>query len=122
MGQKIVIEKHFTLSRQLPGPDHPFALEPKQLTKMVTLIRLAEQSLGVKQDIYTPSEQAFKHGRRSVISKSALKAGTVLQADMLTTKRPFFDAHVPAMDFDTIIGKKINHDIAPDTPTLMEVD
>ena len=113
-----VIEKHFTLSRQLPGPDHPFALEPKQLTKMVTLIRLAEQSLGVKQDIYTPSEQAFKHGRRSVVSASALKAGTVLQADMLTTKRPFFDDNVPAMAFDAIIGKKIKHDITPDTPIL----
>ena len=115
-----VIEKHFTLSRHLHGPDHPFALEPKQLTKMVRLIELAEQSLGVKQDIYTPSEQAFKHGRRSVVSARAIKAGTVLQADMLTTKRPFFDDNVPAMDFDNLIGKQINCDVAPDTPILLK--
>ncbi len=113
-----VIEKHFTLSQHLPGPDHPFALEPKQLKKMVKLIKLAEESIGIKKDEYTPSEQAFKHGRRSVVSACALQKGQVLTEKMLTTKRPFFDENVPAMDFSNIIGRTITQDIAEDTPIL----
>ena len=115
-----VIEKHFTLSKKMPGPDHAFALEPAELTQMMEAIKLTQASLGVKQTEYTASEQNFKHARRSVISDVALRKGTILQADMLTTKRPFFEGNVAALDFELMIGRQMQVDIDKDTALKWE--
>ncbi len=115
-----VIEKHFTLSKQLQGPDHAFALEPEQLVEMVNAIQLAEQSLGMKQSIYTDSEQSFQHARRSVVSKIKLHYGDNITQDQITTKRPFFNGNVAAYDYEMILGKRLNRDVNTDTPLLWE--
>ena len=109
------IEKHFTLSRHLDGPDHKFAMEPNQLKEMVDLIREAELTLGFK-DGYTESEQNFKPAMRSVVTRRALKAGELLTVNNITTKRPCFDHTAPAMDYYNIIGYPVESDIDADTP------
>jgi N,N'-diacetyllegionaminate synthase len=103
-----IIEKHFTLSKRLPGPDHSFALEPNELKEMVKHIRFAEQSV-IKQtsDGISESELPFKPAMRSVVAKRSIKAGEVLTADNITTKRPFLNGNIPASEFQYIIGKVV---------------
>lgn len=109
-----VIEKHFTLSRLLPGPDHPFALEPAELKQMVDNILLAEQSLGVK-GTYSESEKNFINARRAIVAKVPLKKGDILTPENITTKRPFLESNLPASDFYINLNKIVNKDIPADT-------
>lgn len=101
-----IIEKHFTLSKHLPGPDHPFALEPNQLKEMVQHIIFAEESI-LKQTIdeVSPSEQPFKQAMRSVIAKKTIKKGEIFTLDNITTKRPFLEGNIPARHFEFTLGK-----------------
>lgn len=101
-----VIEKHFTLSKHLPGPDHPFAMEPHQLKEMVDLIRQTELTLqNTYRGIFTPSEENFKKAMRSVVAKTDIKKGEILTIDNITTKRPFLEGNIPASDFKNLLGK-----------------
>lgn len=106
-----VIEKHFTLDRTMEGPDHPFALEPGELKKMIEYIKEAELSLIRHESEYTPSEQSFSKARRSVVSKVDLKKGDILTVDNITTMRPLLEDSIPAMDYELILGKIINEDL-----------
>jgi sialic acid synthase SpsE len=102
-----IIEKHFTLSKHLPGPDHPFALEPNELKEMIQYIRFAEQSLIKKSpEGISQSEQSFKQAMRSVVAKKSIKAGDTLTVDNITTKRPFLEGNIPASKFEYILGRK----------------
>lgn len=109
-----IIEKHYTLSKLLPGPDHSFALEPYQLKEMVNNIILAEESLGEKNG-YTESEKSFINAQRSVVTKTPLKAGDILTPSNITTKRPFLNGNIPALDFYNILNKSVNKDLPEDT-------
>jgi N,N'-diacetyllegionaminate synthase len=114
-----IIEKHFTLSKKLPGPDHPFALEPDELKQMVDNIRFAELSIQKQSsDEISTSEQTFTKAMRSVVTKVNLKKGDILTKDNITTKRPFLKNSIPAMDFENVIGYPIDKDIIADTPLL----
>ncbi len=114
-----IIEKHFTLSKNLPGPDHPFALEPDELKQMVSHIRFAEKSIQKQSsDEISDSEQSFTKAMRSVVTKVDLKNGDILTKDNLTTKRPCLLNSVPAMDFENIIGLPVEGNIKADTPLL----
>jgi sialic acid synthase SpsE len=108
-----VIEKHFTLDRNLPGPDHPFALEPDELKTMVKQIRYAEKCRGSKIGFST-SEQKFKTAMRSIVAKKPIKKGEIFTIDNLTTKRPFLDGNVAALEWGHTIGKISNQDYNPD--------
>jgi N,N'-diacetyllegionaminate synthase len=111
-----VIEKHYTLSRYLQGPDHAFALEPKELAEMVAYIRFAEKCKGHKvEPIPSMSERKFGKAMRSVVAKRTLKAGEVLTEDNITTKRPFLSGSIPASDYYAVLGDKINLDIEEDS-------
>jgi N-acetylneuraminate synthase/N,N'-diacetyllegionaminate synthase len=84
-----VIEKHFTLDRRLPGPDHPFALEPDEFKTMVKGIRVVEAAMGSPLKCMLPEEEEMARlGRRSIVAKVEIPKGTIIEADMLTTKRP----------------------------------
>jgi sialic acid synthase SpsE len=109
-----VIEKHFTLSKHLPGPDHPFALEPNQLKEMVDLIKQAELSLTPQLSIFSESEQAFKQAMRSVVAKTNIKKGDILTVDNITTKRPFLEGNTPAKYFEFTLGKIADEDYNED--------
>tara|TARA_Y100000592_G_scaffold100175_1_gene178999 strand:- start:322 stop:1299 length:978 start_codon:yes stop_codon:yes gene_type:complete len=108
-----VIEKHFTLSRNLPGPDHPFALEPKELKEMVDNICLTEVSLGRKKDQYTESETGFSKARRSIVAKTNIKKGDILTVNNITTMRPFLEGNIPASKWYDIIGTTANKKYKP---------
>jgi len=84
-----VIEKHFTLSRKMVGPDHCFALEPEEFKRMVIAIRECEHCLGSYEKICTESEKIhYLRGRRSIFSAREIKKGQVLTYDDFSILRP----------------------------------
>jgi sialic acid synthase SpsE len=109
------VEKHYTLSREMVGPDHPFALEPDELIAMVTGIREAQAALGNgRKEGPTPEEreEMFTLGRRSLIAARDLPAGTVLEPDMVTVKRPGFG--IPPKYMDIVVGRPLKVDVEED--------
>lgn len=120
-----VIEKHFTLNRRLPGPDHPFALEPEELKTMVDYIRYAERCKGNKGDriaenSISSSERKYGKALRSVVAKRNLKKGEILTEQNITTKRPFLDGSIPAADYYSILGENIKLDLEEDSILFKE--
>lgn len=85
----VVIEKHFTLDKTLPGPDHLASLNPEELNEMVNDIRQVEQALG--NGFKEPSMIEMKNrtaARKSIVAKTSIEVGTVLTEAHLTVKRP----------------------------------
>lgn len=84
-----VIEKHFTISKKLKGPDHKASLEPDELEKMIKLIRQTEIILGSHNKIITPSEHRTKMlVRKSIVASINIKKGEIFSKKNITTKRP----------------------------------
>lgn len=110
-----VIEKHFTLSRHLPGPDHPFALEPHQLKEMVDLIRTTETAFTPQIGEYSQSEKDFIKARRSIVAKTNIKQGETFTKNNITTKRPFLDNCTPASEFENLLGTTAKKDYEEDS-------
>lgn len=108
-----VIEKHFTLDRKLPGPDHQASLEPAELTTMVAAIRNIEVALGDGIKRLTPSEAKNKPvARKSLVASRAIKAGEEFTSENITAKRP--GTGISPMRWDEIIGKKALRDFMAD--------
>lgn len=108
-----VIEKHFTLDRNLPGPDHKASLEPKELKAMVAAIRSIEVALGDGIKRPTPSEaQNIPVVRKSIIASKSIQLGEVFTTKNLTTKRP--GTGISPMRFDEVLGKNAKRDFAED--------
>tara|TARA_B100000787_G_scaffold170069_1_gene163811 strand:- start:9293 stop:10300 length:1008 start_codon:yes stop_codon:yes gene_type:complete len=108
-----VIEKHFTLDKNLPGPDHKASLKPDELKAMVNAIRNIEISLGDGIKRLTPSEALNKPvARKSLVAGKAIKAGEVFSVENITTKRPGIG--ISPMNWDTVIGSKAVRDFMAD--------
>ena len=108
-----VIEKHFTLDRNLPGPDHQASLEPEELKAMITAIRNIEVALGDGIKRLTPSEAKNRPAaRKSLVTSEAIKAGEVFNAQNITAKRP--GTGISPMQWDEVIGRKAPRDFAAD--------
>jgi N,N'-diacetyllegionaminate synthase len=108
-----VIEKHFTLDRNLPGPDHQASLEPAELKAMVAAIRNIEVALGDGIKRLTPSEARNKSVvRKSLVASRAIAAGEVFIAANLTTKRP--GTGISPMRWDEAIGRTAKRSFAAD--------
>ena len=104
-----VIEKHFTLDRGLPGPDHKASLEPRELKAMVQAIRNVELALGDGKKRIMPSELANREiARKSIVSMQAIKAGEVFTMQNLTSKRP--GTGVSPMELDKFLGRQAKKD------------
>ena len=106
------MEKHFTLDRTMSGPDHPFAVEPDELRDMVAGIRDAQAALGDgRKDGPSPEEreEMFPLGRRSLIAARDLPAGTLLERDMITTKRPGFG--IAPKHLELVLGRTLKVDV-----------
>jgi len=108
------VEKHYTLDRSLPGPDHPFAIEPPELIQMVKDIRSAEKCLGVKSGDYSSSEVDFQRGRRAVIAATSIAKGEIFTPQNLTTKRPYIENSIPAAAYYDTLGKRASCDLRED--------
>lgn len=110
-----ILEKHFTLSRDLEGPDHPFALEPDELKALIAGVREVEAALGSGR-LEGPSEleqgEMYTLARRSVIAACDIPAGTTITREMLTVKRPGYG--VAPKHIDLLVGRVARVDIAYD--------
>jgi N,N'-diacetyllegionaminate synthase len=99
-----VIEKHFTLDRTLPGPDHAASLEPDELKAMVAAIRNIEKAIGDRVKKPSPSEMKnMSIARRSIVAKKPISKGELFSEKNLTVKRP--GTGISPMEWDTYIGK-----------------
>jgi sialic acid synthase SpsE len=109
-----IIEKHFTLDRSMPGPDHAFAIEPEELRKMMSDIRDVEAGLGdgAKAGPREEEKEMFEKGRRSLHARVDIPKGTVITADMLVTKRPGLG--IPPHMIDLIVGRTARRRLEPD--------
>ncbi len=108
-----VIEKHFTLDKNLPGPDHRASLEPNELKAMVKAIRNIEKALG--NGIKKPSKSESKNieiARKSIVAKRDIKKGEKFSEENLTVKRP--GNGISPMRWDEIIGKTASKDYKED--------
>lgn len=109
----VVIEKHYTLSRDQDGPDHPFALEPHELTAMVQAIREAEASLGKSIKRVTVAEQEmYRLGRRSLVAARPIAVDTVIVREDIAVKRP--GTGIPVHELDVVVGRRAGRSIEAD--------
>ena len=104
-----VIEKHFTLDRNLPGPDHKASLEPAELKVMVGAIRNIEKVLGDGEKKVTVSERAnITVARKSIVAACPIKKGELLTEDNITVKRP--GTGISPMRWNEVIGTAATKD------------
>ena len=108
-----VIEKHFTLDRNLPGPDHKASLEPHELKAMVEGIRNVERALGDGVKRPSPSELKNKPiARKSLVAIRPISAGEAFSAENMSAKRP--GTGLSPMLWDEIVGRTATKDFAVD--------
>lgn len=109
----VVVEKHFTLSRFLPGPDHKASLEPAELREMVTAIRHIDEALGDGHKGVSESEKGnIVVARKSIIAARDIKKGDVFTEENLTVKRP--GNGVSPMKWDEVLGMTASRDFHTD--------
>lgn len=109
----VLVEKHFTLDKTLPGPDHRASLEPDELKDMTRAIRDVEKALGDGIKKSTKDEERIKKlVRRSIVAKMEIPKGTVITEDMLDLKRP--GVGIEPKYLNEIIGKKAKKNLKPD--------
>jgi N-acetylneuraminate synthase len=110
-----VIEKHFTLDRGLPGPDHAASLEPVELRRLVEGIRTIESALGsplkAPADVELPNRQVI---RRSLVAARPMRQGEPITDDAMTAKRPGHG--LSPMEFWDLLGQPAARDFAVDEP------
>jgi len=108
-----VVEKHFTLDRNMEGPGHRASLEPDELKSMVTAIRNIEKAMG--NGIKRPSSSEAKNKpivRKSLVTTQAIKAGVPFSADNITAKRP--GTGISPMRWDEVLGQVAQKDYEKD--------
>lgn len=109
----VVIEKHFTLDRALPGPDHKASLEPDELKQMVEAIRVVEQALGSGLKHPTPSElKNMNVARKSLVAAYAIKVDEQFSAENLAVKRP--GNGLSPMQYWELLKRKAGRDFSID--------
>lgn len=108
-----VIEKHFTLDKNMEGPDHKASLNPSELQQMVVAIRNIEQVIGNGLKEPSSSEIANKEvARKSIVASRSIKQGEIFSEDNLTTKRP--GTGISPMKWYDVIGKVAPRDFSED--------
>jgi N,N'-diacetyllegionaminate synthase len=108
-----VIEKHFTLDRNLPGPDHKASLEPAELATMVSAVRNVEVALGngVK-DVSESEKPNLSVARKSIVAACRIAKGEILSDKNLTVKRP--GNGISPMRWPEVIGQTARRDFRED--------
>lgn len=110
----VAIEKHFTLDKNLPGPDHKASLEPNELKTMIKSIREVEQALGKPEITVTLNEAPMRAvSRTSLVSAKNIKVGDKITAAMIAIKRP--GTGIMPKDLNKVIGKIAKVSIKADT-------
>jgi pseudaminic acid synthase len=109
-----IIEKHFTLSRQDPGPDSAFSLEPHEFKAMVEAVRVAEKALGEVNYEVTAREQESRVFRRSLFVVKDMRAGEVFTGENVRSIRPGHGLNTRYLD--EVLGRRAARDIERGTP------
>jgi pseudaminic acid synthase len=109
-----IVEKHFTLSRAIPGPDTAFSLEPLEFEAMVEAIRATERAMGDVNAETTQREKANRTFRRSLFIVQDMKSGDVFTKENLRSIRPGYGLHTRFLN--DILGKVCSRDIKKGTP------
>jgi N,N'-diacetyllegionaminate synthase len=110
-----LVEKHITVDQTLPGPDHHFSLDVRELCELVSGVRRVEKMLGSSIKHCVPAEEDMKHiGRRSLVAAVDIEAGQTITETAVCIKRPGFGLH--PIHFETIIGARAKNSIEADTP------
>jgi len=115
-----VIEKHFTLDRNLKGPDHKASLEPNELKEMVNSIRNIEKAIsgnGIKE-ASTSEKKNIQIARKSIHMNRALSSGSIIKEEDIISLRP--GDGICSMNWKKIIGKKVNTDVQKHTKLTWE--
>lgn len=109
-----VIEKHFTLDRNLPGPDHKASLEPDELKAMISAIRNIEKAISGsgKKERSTSEAKNLDIARKSIIASKSIKKGDIFTTENITVKRP--GTGISPMLWDEILGQKAKFDFQED--------
>jgi len=109
-----VIEKHFTLDKTLPGPDHKASLEPDELKAMVSAIRNIEKAIGGSglKEVSKSEEKNKPIARKSIVAATDIKKGDIFTPENLTVKRP--GSGISPMQWDEVIGKEAKRDFQED--------
>lgn len=108
-----VIEKHFTLDKSLPGPDHVASLNPEELKAMVDSIRHIEEAIGSAEKRVTPSEiKNIEVARKSIVASRAINKGEIFSEENITVKRP--GTGITPMMWDEVIGKEATRSFEED--------
>ena len=108
-----IIEKHFSLSRDMEGPDHVASLEPNELKEMITSIRNIEKALG--DGVKKPSASEKKNieiARKSLVATRNIKSGELLSSDNIIAKRPGYG--ISPMQWDNVVGSRAKRDFQED--------
>ena len=110
-----VIEKHFTLDKDMEGPDQKASLDVAELTAMITAVRRTEAALGTGRKAVSPSEAKNKPvARKSIVAARPIQKGETFTAENLTTKRP--GTGVSPMRWRQVLGLAAKRDFAEDEP------
>lgn len=115
-----IIEKHFTLDKNLPGPDHQASLEPGELKQLIKAIRRVEIALG--DGLKKPATSEMENQatiRKSLFFKSSFAAGTKVTAEMIEAKRPAIG--YPPERLVEILGQELTYDVERDTPVSWKI-
>ena len=108
-----IIEKHFTLDRNMEGPDHKASLEPQELAEMVRNIRNIEKAIGTGAKVPSPSEKKnIAVARKSIVAKTKIKTGDVFTVQNITAKRP--GTGLSPMKWFDVLGKTALRDFEED--------
>lgn len=114
-----LIEKHFTLSRAIPGPDSTFSLEPQEFKAMVEAVRTVEKALGEVHYGCGPEEGKSRQFRRSLFVVQDLRAGEIFSETNVRAIRPGFG--LPPRYFREVLGRRASRDISAGTPLSWEL-
>jgi len=108
-----IVEKHFTLSKRLYGPDHHASLVPEELARLVDGVRQVEAALGAPEKSRDPSlDPARATFEKSVVIASPVREGATLDESVLTTKRP--GSGIPAVRIGEVVGRRAARALEPD--------
>ena len=113
-----LIEKHFTIDRNMEGPDHALSSDPAEFGELVTAVRLVQASVGRTGKAPVEARDFIPQIRRSATSRMPISAGQVITKDMLSVKRP--GTGIQPGEIEAVIGRRAARDLAPDTILVWE--
>lgn len=108
-----IVEKHFTLNKNMAGPDQKLSLEPHELAELVNGCRAIKLALGNTKKILKKEKPILRFARESVVSIQNIKKGEIFSENNLATKRPA-TGQIPAKKFYDIVGKRAKRAIRKD--------